>query len=191
MANKDKYDWDNIPLGTKTDSDLSKEFGIHHATIRHARVRRGIPTYKKSKLEHERFDWTGAAFGTKSDVDIAHELGVKPTSVGSARRRRGIPAFVEDGQTPRTRRKLGIDWDDQPLGQMPDRVLQRKLGLKSVSSVSRARKYRGIPKFKPPTYTVLTNMYEELKEEWDDIHAVETRLIELSRLAAEKGGEHE
>ncbi len=186
MGNRDKHDWDNIPLGTTTDSALSKKFGIHHATIRNARLKRGIPTYKKSKLEHEHFDWTGAAFGTKSDIDIAYELGVKPSSVGGARRRRGIPAFVEEGHTAPARAKRGIEWDDQPLGQMADRVLQRRLGLKSVSSVSRARKFRGIPKFKPPTYTALVRMHEELKEEWDDVAAVEARYIELTRLAAEQ-----
>lgn len=184
MAGKNKHDWDKVPLGTKPDAVLSEEHGIHHATIRAARNRRGIPAYKKSKLEHERFDWTGVAFGTKSDADLAQELGVKASSVGGARRRRGIPTFIEEGHKRPARAKRGIDWDDQPLGQVADRVLQRRLGLKSVSSVSRARRFRGIPKFKPPTYTALLKLHEELTEKWGDLNAVEARYIELTRLAA-------
>jgi len=183
---KNKYDWDSIALGTKPDAILSKEHDIHHATIRAARNRRGIPAYKKGPLEHERFDWTGVAFGTKSDVDIAYELGVKPSSVGNARRRRNIPAFVEEGREPPARAKRGIDWDDQPLGQVADRVLQRRLGLKSASSVSRARVFRGIPKYKPPTYAALIKLHEALTEKWSDLDAVEARYIELTRLAEEQ-----
>lgn len=40
--------------------------------------------------------------------------------------------------------KLGIKWDEQPLGALPDGVLARMLGC-SVHNVSVVRRHRGIP----------------------------------------------
>jgi len=179
---KYKHDWDKIPLGTRTDSELSREYKIPVGTIRAARTKRGIPRFERPRLDHEFFNWEHIEFGTMSDADLAIKHGVKASSLGNARRRRGIPSFVEDGGTPPKRAKRGIDWDDEPLlGKVPDRVLQRKLGLASASSVSRARKFRGIPKFKPPSHAALTKMYEEMLAQWDDFNAVEARYLELAK----------
>ena len=186
MGTKYKYDWDSIPLGEMSDGAIAKKFGIPAASVGSERRKRGIPAYKKDKLEHERIDWSQIPFGTKSDADLGREFGIKASSISNARRRRGIPAFVPEGREPPARAKRGIDWDPQPLGQMPDRGLQRRLGLASVSSVSRARKYRGIPKYKMPTYTKLQSMYEELVDKWDSLEAVEARYKELSAQASEQ-----
>jgi hypothetical protein len=45
-------------------------------------------------------------------------------------------------------RPLGINWDEQPLGQVPDTVLARELGC-NITSVLRARQQRGIPRRAP------------------------------------------
>jgi hypothetical protein len=37
-----------------------------------------------------------------------------------------------------------IDWDAQPLGEVPDRVLAERLGV-SINTVWRRRNQRGIP----------------------------------------------
>lgn len=45
-------------------------------------------------------------------------------------------------------RPLGIDWDAQPLGEMTDTDLARRLGC-CRSAVSQARERRGIPRYEP------------------------------------------
>jgi hypothetical protein len=180
MAAKDKYDWSKYPLGKMTDSDLSRKYGIPVSTISRARTKRGIDKFASSSLDSERFDWGKLPLGEKSDADIAREFGLKSGSVSSARRRRGIISFVEPGHRRADARMRGIDWDSEVLlGKVPDKVLQKKHGLKSVGAVSRARTYRGIPKFKPPTHAKLIKMYEALSEKWDSLAAVDARHKEL------------
>lgn len=47
--------------------------------------------------------------------------------------------------------KLGIDWDDQPLGQMYDTDIAKMVGC-SVVNVTKARQRRNIPRFSPRGY---------------------------------------
>lgn len=185
MVNKPKYDWDNIPLGQKSDGAIAKEMGIPRPSVRAARLRAGLPPFERPEHDSERFDWDSLPLGEKSDADIAREYGIKAGSVGGARRRRGIPSFVEEGQDRPARATKRVDWDVQPLGKMPDRLLQRRLGLKSVSSVIRARKYRGIPKYQPPKHKELVERYFEYQFRWDDLEAVEARYKELVAQAAQ------
>lgn len=48
--------------------------------------------------------------------------------------------------------KLPVDWDIQPLGEMPDAEIARQLGV-SRARVQQMRAKRGIPKYEeePPT----------------------------------------
>ena len=189
MAGKDKYDWASFPLGKMPDADLAREHGIPVSAVNRARRMRKIPNFKRGVTGNERFDWGKLPLGLKSDADIAREFGLKASSISNARNRRGIPSFVEPGQNRPARAKQGIDWDLEPLlGLVPDKVLQKKYGLKSVGSVTRARNFRGIPKLVPPTHTKLIKLHEELTEKWDDLEALEARCKELSEKATEGDG---
>lgn len=42
--------------------------------------------------------------------------------------------------------RVGVDWDAQPLGNLPDQLLAKKLGV-TDSTVFYARKRRGIPAY--------------------------------------------
>jgi hypothetical protein len=182
--------WDEIPLGQMSDREIANKHNLTVAAVGAARRKRGIPLFERGEHDSERFDWASLPLGQKSDADIAAEHGLKASSVGSARRRRGIRAYVEPGKELPARAKRGIDWDDQPLGQMPDRLLQRKLGLKSSSSVTRARLYRGIKKFEYPSYAQLKKLYQEFLVrgftpegflgQWDDRAAIAKRFVELN-----------
>lgn len=52
-------------------------------------------------------------------------------------------------------RSRGIDWDAQPLGQIPDREIAARLGC-SETAVGYARKRRRIPSPIPPTRRTTT-----------------------------------
>lgn len=191
MGRRDKYDWENLPLGKMPDKELADKHGIPVSAVNRARRMRKIANFNRGPTGNERFDWDKIPFGTKSDADLGREFGLKASSIGNARNRRGIPSFVEPGHRRPERAKRGIDWDLQPLGTVPDKVLQKRLGLKSVSSVTRARVYRGILKFVPPTHHKLIKLHDALTEKWDDLEAVEARYKELSEKAAAESDDAE
>jgi hypothetical protein len=179
---KPKVDWDTVEdLGQTTDIEIAKRLGVSSYKVRTERRARGIPRCKPPKSEG--YDWDSLPLGEVSDADIARKYGLKPTSIGTARRRRGIPSFVEEGKTRPDHAKKNIDWDSvEDLGKVPDLVLAKRLGLSSVTSVTRARKYRGIAKYAPPTRRELELLYDELRRKWDSIEAIEARYRELTAL---------
>jgi hypothetical protein len=88
-------------------------------------------------------DWATVGLGTKTDAEVAFDLKLPVSTVLNARRRLGIPAYGHDGVVRDTSHK-NIDWDNEPLGRMPDRMLARRHKV-SPSTVSMARSRRGIP----------------------------------------------
>lgn len=92
----------------------------------------------------EWIDWSEIPLGTTSDAEIGRQYGLKPHTVAGARRRLGIPS--SSGNTNRFRPHK-TDWDAEPLGEVPDSIIQERLGLKSVATVSSARQRRGIAKY--------------------------------------------
>lgn len=89
-----------------------------------------------------RFSWDDVPFGEKPDIELARELGVSEVAVGKQRRKRGIPIYGAKRMGCRAPgQHAGINWDEQPLGIIPDKTLARRLGV-DPSSVRNARKVR-------------------------------------------------
>jgi transposase-like protein len=99
-----------------------------------ARTRTGRK--KPPKIDWSKVEWEG-----KSNADIARELGCTPNTVSYRRRKLGIP--YPDGRNFDNRAARGIDWDEQPLGKIPDVQLARSLGV-HPTTVQNARKRRGL-----------------------------------------------
>ncbi len=94
-SNNKGINWDDVPLGSKPDTVIAKEFGVVSQVVAKARSRRGIPRFSSTgyrTLTDE--EWQSCGLGEKPDSEIARELGVSRESVGLVRRNRGIPAFT-------------------------------------------------------------------------------------------------
>ena len=95
-----------------------------------------------------RVDWRRVDLGARPDSEIADELGVSVAAVFQMRRKMGIPRHYPE-PTGALGVNVGVDWDEQPLGDEPDGEIARRLGVTS-RSVRRARERRGIaPAVKP------------------------------------------
>lgn len=120
----------------KSDTAIAHASGVPRSTITHYRQTLGMPHANRARLPVG--FWDGVDF-TRGDAVLAAELGVPERKVQTARQRRGIHK-ADDRNT------LPIDWDAQPLGQAPDRVLADELGC-CVSTVAKHRNLRGITAF--------------------------------------------
>ncbi len=135
--------WETLPLGEYTDAEIARELGVSHSTVRLARVALGIPVH----VPPPRADWDSMPFGQVPDRQIAEHLGLAIWIVRAERRRRGIAAF--DSERRGSCKNVGINWDLQPLGLLPDIELARKMHV-AGPTVSHARRLRGIPRYLPP-----------------------------------------
>lgn len=126
MGNK-WIDWDSQPLGETIDRTLAETLGRSKSSVTAARIRRGIPRYKKY------IDWDSRPLGETHDTVLAETFRASTTSVRRARVSRGIRCYVKR-----------IDWDRQPLGEIADAAIAETLGV-HVSAVCRTRAKRGIP----------------------------------------------
>lgn len=145
--NRSGVDWDNeVRLGKISDRKLAKELGLSPQTVLRHRNRLGIPPFGRHRLSV--IDWDNEVrLGKIPDTALAKALGCSPQSVGKARARRGIQAHSRG--RPRTRdittgKQVRIDWDKEPLGELPDGTLALMIGS-SQTSVYRARVERDIP----------------------------------------------
>lgn len=108
------------------------------------------------------FDWSGVDW-SKSDKDIAAETGLTKLKV-KAKRGEIRLRQVEESVAKRSRKKpsrygrKNIDWDQEPLGQMPDLQIARLKNV-SVASVRNARLKREIPAFVRETVEFDINPY--------------------------------
>lgn len=91
-------------------------------------------------------DWTTQPLGRVTDTALAVQLGVTTARVTHARRRLGIPGLrvVRDADRLSGPGRGEIDWDAQPLGELPDLELAERLGTHRAR-VRLARIRRGIP----------------------------------------------
>lgn len=89
-------DWSEIPLGTLSDAEIGRQYGLKAATVAGARRRLGIPSASgdTSKFAQKKIDWDAQPLGEVPDSIIQEKLGLKSVAtVGSARQRRGIPKY--------------------------------------------------------------------------------------------------
>jgi hypothetical protein len=149
-------DWDSEKrLGNIPDGTLARLLGVSVATVRSARVVRGLPLYRPAQELPEAaatstpqvkpkrgglqkpvlIDWDAEArLGTMSDKKLSRLLKCDPKTVQKARCKRGIKAFGVSK----------VDWDQESrLGRMSDAALARELGI-TRAAVHFARKKRGI-----------------------------------------------
>lgn len=148
--------WDLQPLGKVSDRKISKNLGVTPSIVRGARLRLGIPIPESSRFALTKgIDWNNEErLGNMFDTHLGAELGVSGAAVRKARRRRGIPVFDRYREAPKSKTAkkkpahspIGVDWDREPLGKMPDTSLAILLGCSS-KSVFNARKKRGIPAY--------------------------------------------
>jgi hypothetical protein len=96
--------------------------------------------------------------GMVPDHELAEKYGVTPSAVAKARHVRGIPAAPRKtkAKPKKTRTKRGIDWDNEPIGQMPDKDLGLMLGV-TGNAVAKARADRDVPPYEPRRGTRWTN----------------------------------
>ena len=118
--------WDNQPLGDVPDTRLALQLGVSSVAVRKARLKRNIPQYFATRH-------VGTGVGERTDVEVAFTLGVSRRSVSRIRKALGLHG-------PQT-----TDWDKQPLGQVPDVLLAKKLGV-DPGLVGIARRHRNIPR---------------------------------------------
>jgi len=93
-------------------------------------------------------DWSKQPIGKISDADLAEKIGVSQRTVSRYRNRLGITSFRQSSKTKSEAESRAearaIDWDAQPLGEVPDRQLARKLGV-GYAVVRGRRTERKIP----------------------------------------------
>ena len=142
--------WDEVDFGY-SDRCIGRLYGIHATAVKAERGRRGILHVRvRSKAW-----WDRQPLGTMRDKDLAEALRMKPADISHQRRIRNIPPFSPGAITkqmldykevvdPRPICRAPVNWDEQPLGKIPDPTLAKHLGV-SVSSTVNARTRRGIP----------------------------------------------
>lgn len=112
---------------------------------------RGALGPREVRIEmRDAIDWTVLPIGKITDAALAAQIGVTTSAVTHARRRLGIPGLrvVKDAERLAGPGKGEIDWSAQPLGELPDLELARRLGTHRAR-VRLARIRRGIPLFVP------------------------------------------
>ncbi len=120
--------WDTTPLGLESDSELGRRLGVSSGAVRKARLKRGIPLTHRDMVLHTA---KMAGVGEISDNEIAQTFGKSRRTISRYRRHLGFHG------------PLTVDWDKEPLGQVPDQTLATKWGV-HPSVVGVARRQRGI-----------------------------------------------
>jgi len=88
-------------LGTKSDQDLSSEFGIDRHNIRSARYRLSIPAFSGSQPARLIIpDDLKSELGKLSDGEIARRMKVSQSAVSRYRREQAINPIIERGSLP-------------------------------------------------------------------------------------------
>jgi hypothetical protein len=96
-------------------------------------------------------DWTTQPLGQLPDARLAAILGVAAHVVRHHRTRAGLPGYRTQREAAALQRTppQHIDWSAQPLGQLPDSALAKRLGT-YPAAVAFQRKQRGLPAYEPP-----------------------------------------
>lgn len=90
-------------------------------------------------MEPNTINWDKQPLGKKTDKAIADKLGCSIQAVCKARNDRAIPSFREQGGT----RDQGIPWGKLPLGEVPNWLIARWVGV-SRQTVYGAIRLRGL-----------------------------------------------
>lgn len=148
MARSKSIDWDKQPLGEVSDVDLARRLGVHPVSVGTARSNRLIPCFAQPEQECARTRCANRLSTTRRGV-LRDYCSLCRNGSNVARHREGVPtgAALQWRLEWLTRsRRVTTNWDKQPLGDLPDADLARKLGVRT-SSVWSARESRHIPRF--------------------------------------------
>lgn len=123
-------------LGEEPDKVIAARNGVSIGTIFQIRKRKKIPSAReKSRAAAKaRVEALAHRYGADTDEAIAKAAGVTEAFVSAMRRAAGVLLPTSPS---------GIDWDEQPLGKVPDGELAAKLGV-SKQRIHQVRKARGI-----------------------------------------------
>ncbi len=84
-------DWDIQPLGRVSDTDIARALGLSPATVRSARMARGIAACPSACFGRKAgVDWDAQPLGIETDAAIARRIGVSEAAARNARVKRGI-----------------------------------------------------------------------------------------------------
>lgn len=133
-------------LGVESDAFIAEKLGTSREKVGGFRRAKGIDSLlgPKPNNGHKGIDWDNQPLGLMTDEVLAKILGVGHSAVSNQRLSRSITAFRHTDNFTPTSRKKNIDWDKQPLGEIPDTQLARKLGV-VAGTIRYARLKRGIP----------------------------------------------
>lgn len=133
-------------LGTKSDRELARHFGVSPYFLKRARISRGIEAYSAAPALPAELV---SQLGKVKDTVLAEQFGVSTARIFRQREALDIPRY-RNAQAPKRppcpRRDPLISTTD--LGKMSDADTARKLGV-SVWRVKTARKAAKIPPYKP------------------------------------------
>lgn len=86
-------DWDSMPLGETSDSELARKLGCSTCVVRRQRTKRGIKAFASGY----QIDWALVPFFRYSDAQIAELYGVPLGTVLHHRLKLGIRRDVKPG----------------------------------------------------------------------------------------------
>ena len=142
----EKNKWDALPLGKFSDGALAERLGVSVGVVRHQRCKRTLPSYRDPEGGYgvlKRLMETKGLYkflGKWTDAKVAASAGIAKKRVTRLRNSLGI---VSELYHP----TKNIDWDAQPLGEIPDIELAKRCEVSCVL-VGSHRKLRGIPAYR-------------------------------------------
>jgi len=124
-------------IGTITDIDFERRFGVSNTSVYNKRKELNIPPLQVcNRIQWDDYDHL---LGTVSDTELAAMTGIDRSLVSRRRRKLNIPAFVPDN---------AIDWSIvyPLLGKMTDSAVTKLTGV-NTKMVTKKRNQLGIPAF--------------------------------------------
>lgn len=140
--------WDLEPLGQISDCELAKKLGVHSSSVRKARIKRNIISFRPMPDYFNKINWEEQPLGEMSDADLARQMGVAQTLVSSQRRKRNIEEYTEE--------RLKIDWNNVPLGLKSDIEIAKELNVSSAL-VCNIRNKKGIVSWEESRFSNLND----------------------------------
>jgi len=170
--------WDEIPLGLISDSDIARDYNLNKATVYNQRKKRNIQKYS-NKPE---IDWE--KYRTLTDVKIAEIYKCKFHHVAKSRKEHNIldcrserlrdidwskptkelkiELEMSKNMINEYKRKYGygkfdyvnsINWSKQPLGKVSDGTIEKKLKV-SIKTVATRRRKMKIEPYQNPNHNI-------------------------------------
>lgn len=85
-------DWNQQPLGERSDYEIAESLGVHRTTVREARLRRGIRRVRAyDRCAHTPDEWETDTLGRVPDAVLAGARGCTVAAIAQQRRVRNIP----------------------------------------------------------------------------------------------------